>query len=142
MSLQWNEKLAVGNDSIDNQHKEIFSRLNGLLDATARGKGKEEIVPLIKFLTDYTKTHFRDEEDIMAGHCYPALSLQREAHKQFVKDLFELHMEFEIHGPTSLLFLRIQRHLGNWLIKHIGSEDKKFGDFLKGTTDGRKNSLC
>ena len=31
MAMQWNEKLAVGVDVIDNQHKGIISRINNLL---------------------------------------------------------------------------------------------------------------
>lgn len=40
MQMLWDSKLAVGVDKIDNQHKELFNRMNSLMDAMKEGKGK------------------------------------------------------------------------------------------------------
>ena len=36
--MQWTEDLTVGVEAIDNQHKELFSRINSLADAIRQGK--------------------------------------------------------------------------------------------------------
>jgi hemerythrin len=36
--MQWTEDLSVGVETIDNQHKELFSRINSLADAIRLGK--------------------------------------------------------------------------------------------------------
>ncbi len=39
MGIQWRESLSIGNDAIDNQHKELLLRFNSLLEACQAGKG-------------------------------------------------------------------------------------------------------
>ena len=58
MAIQWNEELATGVLEIDNQHKEIFARINRLLEASSQGKGKQEVGRMIDFLGDYVISHF------------------------------------------------------------------------------------
>ena len=41
MAILWDDSLATGNDLIDGQHKELFSRVNGLLEACTRADGRE-----------------------------------------------------------------------------------------------------
>src|SRR6185369_9913316 len=57
MSMEWNNNLATGIADIDNQHREIFSRVAKLTDACSDGRGKEEVLRLLLFLQDYIKEH-------------------------------------------------------------------------------------
>lgn len=43
MAIEWTDELATGVNKIDNQHKELFKRINNLLDACNQGKGKDEV---------------------------------------------------------------------------------------------------
>jgi hemerythrin len=47
MLIEWNEDLTTGNRTIDEQHRELIDRFNGLLAACNQGKGKEEIKSLL-----------------------------------------------------------------------------------------------
>ena len=49
MQMQWSEKLTVGVDVIDNQHKGIISRINSLLNAMSQGKGRDEVGKVLTF---------------------------------------------------------------------------------------------
>ena len=71
MSMQWTADLATGVTEIDNQHKEIFSRLGQLYAACSEGRGKEEVLRLILFLEEYVKEHFSAEERLQMRHGYP-----------------------------------------------------------------------
>lgn len=130
MGVEWNQSLAVGVKEIDSQHKELFKRVSDLLDALSAGKGKQEVGNLIKFLADYTVTHFRDEEALMAKHNYIGLDEQKKEHAQLIKDLGELKKEFEAVGPSLTLLMQVQRKAVDWLTNHIAKSDKKIGEFL------------
>lgn len=131
MAIQWTENLAVGVDTIDNQHKEIFSRVNNLLNAMALGKGRDEVGKVIAFLADYVVKHFSAEEAIMAKNNYNGLPSQKAEHDQFIKDFSGIKKEFETKGVTPHLVIQVQQKVCNWLTNHIGNEDKKIGAFLK-----------
>ncbi len=131
MAVQWSENLAVGVTMIDDQHKGIFSRINTLMNAMSQGKGKEEVGKVLEFLADYTKKHFSAEEKLMMESKYGGYPVQKAAHTQFIKDISGLKKDFEVKGATSDILLRTQRHLSDWLTKHIVSEDKKLGTFLQ-----------
>lgn len=131
MAIQWTENLAVGVDTIDSQHKGIFSRVNNLLSAMAQGKGRDEVGKVIAFLADYVVKHFNAEEAIMAQNNYNDLTSQKAEHTQFIKDFSSLKKEFETKGVTPHLVIQVQQKICNWLTHHIGNEDKKIGAFLK-----------
>lgn len=64
MNLNWDNNLATGIVNIDNQHKELFDRINKLLIAMKEGKGKDEVIGTLNFLEDYVIKHFTEEEEI------------------------------------------------------------------------------
>ncbi len=131
MSFEWNEGLATGIAGIDNQHKELFKQLNVLLDAMDRGKGKEDVGQVLVFLENYIATHFRDEERYMSERAYDGLHSQRAEHSRFIKDFYRLKNELMQWGNTLHVVVRVEQALGNWLINHIKTEDKKMAATLK-----------
>lgn len=133
MAFQWSEDLSTGAYIIDNHHKGIFKAVNSLLSAIEEGKGADEIGKVIEFLGYYVVEHFRAEERLMRKYNYYDGYLPHKTdHTQFVKDFAAFKKEFETNGATSRLVLQIQYWLYNWLMIHIGREDKKLGAFMKG----------
>lgn len=131
MALQWTQALSVGVDEIDNQHKELFNRINNLHTAISQGKGKEDIAKVIKFLEDYVITHFGAEERYMTRYDYPGYLAHKAQHTEFIKDFSNLKKEFETQGATSYLVIQVNLRVGDWLINHIGKVDKALGTFLE-----------
>lgn len=130
MAVQWNQNLAVGVADIDGQHKELFKRINDLLDALSQGKGKQELGNTLKFLEEYTRTHFSAEEKLMTKHSYPGLATQKAEHSKFMNDLADLHREFEATGASLPLLIQVQKRTVEWLVTHISRMDKELGKFL------------
>lgn len=130
MAIQWNQNLAVGVADIDGQHKELFKRINDLIDALSQGKGKQELGNTLKFLEDYTRTHFSAEEKLMTMHSYPGLATQKAEHSRFMNDLAALHREFESTGASLPLLIQVQKRTVEWLTTHISRLDKELGKFL------------
>lgn len=130
MAVSWNQNLAVGVMEIDGQHKELFNRINALLDALSQGKGKQELGNTLKFLEDYTKTHFAAEEKLMTKHSYPGYGVQKAEHTKFINDLSALHKEFSAVGASLPLLIQVQKRTVEWLTGHISKMDKELGQFL------------
>ena len=127
MTNRWSEALVTGVEAIDDQHKGIFTRIHNMLKAMSQGGGKDEIIEII----DYVTLHFKAEEKLMTKHNYVSYSKQRTEHLLFIKDFSRIKREYETWGVSSHLLVETQQRLCNWLINHIGNEDKKLGVFLQ-----------
>jgi len=128
--FEWTDVLSVGVEIIDNQHKELFRRVDSLIYVMNNGKGEDDIKEIIKFLEEYVVEHFGTEESYMIKYNYPGYSLQKEQHEAFKKDFAELKRHYEINGVTLTLIIKIQQRVCDWLLNHIGQVDKEFGEFL------------
>jgi|SRR5690554_5339539 hemerythrin len=120
MAIIWNaETMSTGFDDIDEQHKELFERLNALLDAMKDGKGKSEIERLLGFLGDYAVRHFAHEEDCMARHRCPMASANKEAHAKFIRTFEDLSRRLVAEGPSLALVIETQQKVADWIQSHI-----------------------
>ena len=73
MAIEWSDNLSTGVAEIDNQHKELFRRINDLFDACNQGKGKSEVAGVMEFLESYVVEHFGKEENYMKNTAMPAI---------------------------------------------------------------------
>lgn len=128
--IKWTDELSVGVVEIDNQHKELISRVSGLLSAMSKGKGKSEVAETLDFLADYVVVHFNTEGRIMKEREYPGLDHHRRQHAVFSEKVSELRERLNRDGPSSLLAIRSQRLLADWLTNHISVTDSALGAFL------------
>jgi len=131
MAIEWTADLATGVNEIDNLHKELFQRINNLLEACNHGKGKEEIKKVIWFLEDYVITHFSEEEKYMGKYDYPDGLGHKKQHLEFMENFFRLKTQFEAEGPGVHIVVITNRLVVDWLRNHIRKIDKALGSFLK-----------
>lgn len=129
MAIEWSNVLATGVEWQDSQHRELFHRINSLLDAMSMGLGKEEVVRLFKFLDEYFVFHFSSEEEAMRKYGYPGAHAHISEHKGFMADVEELKKEASASVTTSVV-IKVQRRVVDWLINHIGGMDKSLGAFV------------
>lgn len=128
MQVQWTPDLAVGVREIDNQHKELFKRVNSLLEAVSKGKGKDEITKVVAFLGDYAMTHFETEENFMTHYSYMNYGAHKSEHLIFARDFARIKRDLE-DGVTSTSVIQVQKRILAWLTNHIGKTDKALGTF-------------
>ncbi|ADL07248.1 bacteriohemerythrin [Thermosediminibacter oceani] len=131
MAVMWTEDLSTGVSLIDEQHKELFKRVNDLLLACSKGKGREEAVKAIDFLGEYIVMHFGAEEKYMRENDFPGYQAHKKQHDGFVAEFKEIKQRMEQNGPTVDLVVKINHFLIDWLINHIKKTDKALGAFLK-----------
>ncbi|MBI2413552.1 MAG: hemerythrin family protein [Deltaproteobacteria bacterium] len=139
MALLWRKTLETGVDWQDTQHKELFERINRLMDAMLARKGKEEIVNLIKFLDSYVVTHFGAEDQAMAKLQFPGRNAHIAEHKSFKEQVAGLKKEVEA-GANLAIVIQTQQSAVDWLTNHIGVVDKELGNFILQKTDPAKKS--
>lgn len=130
MNMKWTEQLSIGIAEIDQQHQELFNRINNLLQAMHEGKGKEEIQKVMAFLDDYVVSHFGTEEKYMGEYHYPEMKQHQEQHQTFTSNFNDIKKELETAGPSSNLVIQTQRKLSEWWLGHIATVDKELGAFL------------
>ncbi|MDA8433088.1 MAG: bacteriohemerythrin [Nitrospiraceae bacterium] len=131
MAIEWTPDLATGVDLIDAQHKELFSRINNLLEACKQGKGKEEVGKTIAFLEQYVVEHFSAEEKQMSSAGYPAAPAHKAQHHIFMENFSSLKQKFEAEGPGVHIVVGTNQFVVDWLRSHIRKLDKELGQFLK-----------
>lgn len=131
MYIKWSEDLSVGVELIDEQHKEMFDRINRLLRAIGEIGGAEQVVATAGFLQKYVAQHFAAEEEQMVLHEYPGLASHKEHHEYFRGQVEDLRQRLSEQGPDEKLLVEAQELLVNYLRDHILQVDMLLGRFLK-----------
>jgi hemerythrin len=131
VAFQWQPDLALGVPTVDEQHQEIFRRMNNLLEAAASGRGRKEVGATLEFLTQYVVQHFAAEELVMIRQAYPGYATHRQHHLEFLADVTKLKLQFDREGVSTQLLIAVQHRMVNWLRKHIQSEDKQLAAFMQ-----------
>jgi hemerythrin len=129
--IEWTPDLAVHVPVIDDQHKELYSRMNALCNAIMQGKGRHEVGSFISYLSDYTTFHFGDEEALMEKHAYPGLDAQRTAHRIFRERVGKMASQADSGAIASDLVVYVVNEMKDWFSNHIRTLDKRLGEFLK-----------
>ena len=122
-TIQWDQSMATGVDSVDAQHKQLIAWLNDLLAAVSQGRAGSEIQGLLDQLGTYSTTHFGHEEECMVRYKCPAAEQNLLAHKDFVVTLAALREDFERNGATARLVVRVEVEMLRWLTTHIKRTD-------------------
>ena len=131
MAIEWSENLSTGIEWQDSQHRELFLRINSLLEAMEMGLGKTEVVKLIEFLDEYVVVHFDAEEQAMHKYDYPDTLAHIEEHTHFVDEVASIKKD-AAEGVSSGLVIVAQSRIVDWFLNHVCSVDKLLGQFIKG----------
>lgn len=134
--INWTEELSVGVDLIDNQHKELFNRINDLITAIKSKTCKYKIGDVIKFLEDYVVSHFGEEEAYMKKFSYPHYDQHKAQHEIFIANFAALKEELiKLQSRSGFgsydLSVQTNQVCVDWILEHISTVDKKLGAFLK-----------
>jgi len=132
--MKWTQDMAVGIESIDEQHRELFKRISDLLQAIREHRCKSEIDDTIIFLDDYARFHFSEEEKRMREAGYDGLEDHRKHHAVYlnnIKELKELAVQPRIQGMSYELSVTTNQVVVDWIVDHIMKIDRNFGKHMK-----------
>ncbi len=126
--ITWTDKLALGIEPIDIQHKALCDYINELYEAMQNGASEEVLIKLLDALAEYTVTHFQEEEIIFGSTDYPDVDAHKEVHKKFVAKLQDFKTQFG--AGNAVLSMKLLEFLKEWLIKHIMGTDKQYVEYV------------
>jgi hemerythrin len=128
--FEWSESFLVDVPELDDQHRRLFSLVNGLSEIIAQSgtiDGHEEPK---KELLEYTRTHFQTEEAVLGRARYPRLDIQAREHRELVARLERFVRAGERRArPRAETMID---YLKDWLIRHTLLEDLKYRPFFSG----------
>jgi len=129
MPIPWTPALAIGVPEIDQQHQELFIRIERLVRGITIGD-RDEVGRTLEFLEEYVYRHFGDEERWMIRSAYPEYVRHKAEHERFIRDYEHMKMEYAQKGPTVLTGMRMNNWIAEWLKSHIGRSDMDLGRYL------------
>lgn len=126
--MEWESDFSVGIDAIDKQHHHLIDLINMLYDAMKAKKSNEMMGGLIKELIDYTRFHFKKEEDLFAEFAYPSAAEHIAEHGKFIETVGKFNQDYL--DKKIGVSVKILDFLMDWLKGHILLKDKAYGPFL------------
>jgi len=127
----WDPFLSVGEPMIDLQHQRLFAEFHRLRAALDQGEPTERLHELLAFLTSYADAHFRCEEKLMSANGFPELKAHRRDHDAFRAFVGAVTREIEAGGPPLELYGRTAGYVRDWLLTHVNTFDRRFGEYLR-----------
>lgn len=131
MTIEFDDNLITGNNTIDEQHKELICRIKQFVDSCEQGDAKIKAIKMLDYLMEYTEFHFSQEEKLQEDVGYPELAQHREKHEEFKKTLQNLENFLEeSEGPTDAFVQQVETNVVNWLFNHIKTFDRSVAEFI------------
>ncbi len=131
MYIKWDESLSVGIQEIDDQHKELFDRINHLLRTIGEQHAQGELKKTLDFMEEYALLHFGAEEEQMILTNYGGYGEHKGQHDHMRDEITGLRARLAREGPNEKLLVYAQELLVDWLQRHIRSIDMKMARHLK-----------
>ena len=124
--IVWKPEYNLGIPIIDEHHRGIVSIINSLHFGMQNNYVKDILSPIVEMMDDYSRIHFRTEEDFLEKIEYPNVKNHRELHH-------ELSTQSKKLGRDSILDRDSQHYMNflkQWWINHIRIEDQQFKEHL------------
>lgn len=127
MTTLWKDEYKIGIDKIDDQHCQLFRKIENLLEIVRTGNGERnrmECMEIINFLVSYTTFHFDTEEKLQRKMGYVSYEKHVKIHENF-KNTVEAYkdlLEKDFSAKTLKSFIGT---LLAWLVNHVCVCDRK-----------------
>lgn len=127
--IDWSDDLySVKVAEIDNQHKKLVDIINKLHSSMASGSSNDVLSTIFHELIDYTISHFKYEEGLLARNGYESLEAHKREHEKFVNKILEYKRDF--NEGKLFVGINVMKFLSDWLLTHITGTDQKYTVFL------------
>ena len=127
MAALWKDEYKVGIEKIDEQHRQLFDKIEQLLEIAKSGdknSNQQKCMEIIDFLVDYTVFHFNTEEALQREKKYVSYAQHIKIHTEFkntvqaYKEL--LNRDFSAKSLKSFIGTMLA-----WLVNHVCVCDRK-----------------
>ncbi|MCP3664665.1 MAG: bacteriohemerythrin [Gammaproteobacteria bacterium] len=121
-SFHWDDRLSIGIQSLDDDHKHIIDLINLLTETMAANEYAEKLPDIFNQLVNYVLTHFDREEQFMQRANYPELEKHHQQHEKLASKLTLLKEQANSRDMGFLSF-ELAEFLRSWLLNHIALDD-------------------
>jgi hemerythrin-like metal-binding protein len=124
----WSDRLDLGIEEIDSDHRKMAGLINDLYDAIAAKVGREVIEGIIAQVISYTSIHFACEDRIRAVTSYAEAETHKTVHdamRVWAKGVPDEHQSSSLTARS----LELMVCLKDWLFEHILGGDR-YAPFL------------
>jgi hemerythrin len=126
--LEWTEKMSVGIDTIDADHKKLLDLVNELHAVVRKKESPANIGRVLRDLISYTDYHFQAEEQLLRLLRFPDLEHHKLVHDSLRKRVTELEERYR--DCPEKAGVKMFDFLSDWLMRHILGEDMKYKPLL------------
>jgi hemerythrin-like metal-binding protein len=129
--ISWNSDWDIGHSEIDEHHHKLVEMIQWLFGAIITTQGEAYVKDILKDLIDYTKYHFKREEEVFEEHGFDQLADHKVLHHDLIKQVQNVSEDIIAEGATEEISEEVYHFLKHWLADHIIKEDLKFKTFLE-----------
>jgi len=127
--IDWDEKLSVDINEIDELQKKMFALFNVLIDLKEKDADNKECSAMVAEINEYTRYYFSQEEAYLRKCRYPDTDAHAREHRRFIKNTISLRRQ--VSEDRDNLSYEIIKSMRDWLVEHIISCDLKYVPFVR-----------
>lgn len=127
MAALWKDEYKVGIEKIDEQHRQLFDKIEQLLEIAKSGdkrSNQQKCMEIIDFLVDYTVFHFNTEEALQRERKYVSYAQHVKIHTEF-KNTVQAYKELLGKDFTAKTLKSFIGTMLAWLVNHVCVCDRK-----------------
>lgn len=127
--IEWKQRMSVGVETLDQDHQRLVDLLNQLHMVTKGEEPTRPVSEIVHELVRYTEYHFECEERLMRLGRYPGYDEHVQIHRDIRRRMVSFEQKFQA-TPDERYVLPLFDFLGDWLMRHILTEDMKYRPYL------------
>ncbi|MCM1283951.1 MAG: response regulator [Muribaculaceae bacterium] len=127
--IVWENSYEIGVESIDREHKQLFSTMNKLIKLSEQEEKSEWVCREgIKYLKNHAIVHFENEEKYMQSVQYSGYEIHKRLHDDFrYNTIPALERELEEKKYSEEAVRHFVAVCIGWVISHTKTEDQAIG---------------
>jgi hemerythrin-like metal-binding protein len=126
--LAWNNRLNIGIDEVDDDHRKLVSLFNILNHSVTGENASVYLTAVVEELINFTAWHFSHEERLMLKYGYEEYAKHKAEHRKLIKSARELQLKILRAG--NLVEDEDIDFLEHWLTEHTLTADVEMGSYL------------
>jgi len=130
MQVKWNEKMRVGIEFMDKEHKELLQEVQDVLESVDFLIPSEEDIDKYLILEAMILKHFDHEELLMRQYHYPKTDEHIDNHNKILEKIERFKAVFYSTGLNKKQLQHIESEVNNSFIAHMLEEDKELEEYV------------
>jgi hemerythrin-like metal-binding protein len=122
--LSWKPEYSVNEAELDSHHQKLFYLLNTAYENVMNSPEVDCVLPIIDELSKYIRYHLSAEEQYMRINEFHEIDAHIAKHREFTHTIEKLKTNY--HGNNLEATQELIIVLGNWLLSHVITEDRKY----------------